>query len=138
MTLRTTRWVAGAAVVAAVALVSNALFLVPQWPALLQPPAASVTFFENRFAPLRDALPRDRTVGYVTNLNPNDTRSYYMARYVLSPVRVAWQTPCDTMIGDFYVQDLRPVKRWAEQQGFDVVREFGDGVMLLRRKGATP
>ncbi len=141
-TVRTIRALAAAVVVAAVALVANGLFISRNEPALKDDPAAAYAFYEDRFAPLKDALPATGSVGYFNNLQ-DQTRPYYLARYVLAPTRILYETPCEIAIGDFYPvprgypgKDVNAILR---DNGYSVERNFKDGLYLLRRKpGPAP
>jgi hypothetical protein len=114
-------------VAVAAALFSCALFVIREEPGA---PKATADF-DARFAPLRARIGPRETVGYVTDY-PGDTRPYYAARYVLAPARVLWQTPCDTVIGDFY--NSRPTPDEIRLMGLDIVEDFGHGVLLLQRR----
>jgi hypothetical protein len=99
----------------------------------------SPSSYESRFAAIRPHVPLDRAVGYVTNPTPDgrgghffDSRGYYLARYVLSPVHLVWETPAEFAIGDFH--DDRLVADALNRSGYLVERDFGSGVMLLRRR----
>ncbi len=83
-----------------------------------------------RFAPLRPYLAKDDVVGYVTDVR--DTRGYYKARWVLSPARVLYDTPREIVVGDFY--SPQNTNRLIEQAGYEVIRDCGNGVRLLRRR----
>lgn len=117
--------------------------------------------YEARFAPLRLRLDKDSVVGYLTSpqladcitLDANgqyrhvarpaldaqgrlifDTRGYYKTRWVLSPMRVVWDIPCERSIGDFY--DERTIAFMLNRAGYDIEEDFGGGVMLLKRRGS--
>ena len=127
------RGMIGALVVAAAALVTAALAIARHSENLsagLVPPPVSV--FEERFGRVRPFLDPGEPVGYFTDLPDSETRSYYMARYVLSPVRVLWQAPCKKAIGDFH--SPRFIAAVLNHEGYDIDRDLGQGVYLLKRR----
>jgi hypothetical protein len=141
MTFSKLRPILAAVMVIALAAFATMMFVLDQRTALrrsrLEPPID----YAARFAPLRARLDRNSVVGYVTSPVPDgrggitfDTRGYYKARYVLSPARVVWETPCERAIGDFY--DARFVATMLNRTGYLIEQNFGDGVMLLKRRAA--
>ena len=127
------RGTVAALLVAASAFASAALFIAEQADCLSAgrtPPPVSL--FEERFGRLRPLIDSGKPLGYVTDLPPAETRSYYMARYVLSPTQVLWQTPCERAIGDFH--SPRFIAPTLNREGYVILRDLGDGVLLLERR----
>ena len=87
--------------------------------------------FEERYEALKALLPVDATVGYVTDAPREDTRGYYMTRYVLAPVRVAWEGDAALAVGDF--RDARNIAGILRARGYVVEKDLGRNVLLLRR-----
>jgi hypothetical protein len=109
------------------------------WPASSR--QDEITAYESRFKLLRTALPARGTVGYLghpepTGPTPNDSNSaallhfrrYLLAQYSLAPVLLIESTDHELIVGNFYPESLPPAP-----QGFRLVRDFGDGVLLFRR-----
>lgn len=94
-----------------------------------------ITAGEGRFEELRKVLPARATVGYV-NDRADETEAaeaFVIARYALAPNIVVRGTWPELTVGDF----RRPGAGTETLAGLDliVVRDFGNGVMLLRREG---
>lgn len=94
-----------------------------------------------RFAEIAGALPASGQVGYLgdpalggdTPRERNDRalahfRRYLLAQYALAPVVLVESTEPDLVIGNF---DAASVP--AAPDGFELARDFGDGVVLYRR-----
>jgi len=90
--------------------------------------------YAQRLAPVRPYLSAGGFVDYVSDfkLNGDDYwRGYYNARYVLSPVKLAWKRPCDYAVGNF--ADAANIAPMLRERGYVVEQDFGNGVLLLRR-----
>jgi hypothetical protein len=89
--------------------------------------------FKRRISVVRSHLPEDAIVGYVSDLKPDPSlRSqleYRMTQYALVPVIVEDNTTHPYVIGNFHapVTDRTP-----ELRGLMIIKDFGDGVLLLR------
>lgn len=92
-----------------------------------------VTASENRFAELKRVLPRRGVVGYVSDQTDESPRleRYFLAQHALAPLIVVTGADRALVVGDF----ATPAGAARAAAGSLVlVRDFGDGVVLLRRK----
>ena len=100
-----------------------------------------ISVYERRFRDLRAALPARGLVGYLgdpelahaTSREANAAallrfRRYLLAQYTLAPLLLVQSTRPEFVIGNFSDPAARPAPA-----GFQVVRDFGDGVVLYRR-----
>lgn len=96
-----------------------------------------------RFLELREALPPSGRVGYLGDPAPGgDTpseredrdlrhfRRYLLAQYAVAPVVLVENTEPDLVVGNFEAGDARPAP-----DGFELVRDFGEGLVLYRARG---
>jgi hypothetical protein len=89
--------------------------------------------FWRRISVVRSRLPSDAVVGYVSDLKPDPSQrsllELRMTQYALVPVLVEDNTAHYYVIGNFHgpVTDQTP-----ELRGLTIVKDFGDGVLLLR------
>ncbi|MET0626638.1 MAG: hypothetical protein ABW250_27140 [Pyrinomonadaceae bacterium] len=94
-----------------------------------------ITAGEDRFEELRKVLPARATVGYVNDRadETEDLEAFFIARYALAPNIVVRETWPELVVGDF----RRPGAGIETLAGLNliVVRDFGNGVMLLGREG---
>ena len=93
-----------------------------------------VTRSEQRFHGLRAVLPKSGVVGYLSDARGpmEKTRSYYLAQYALAPVVIAQDTNHELVVGN--CASALGVARLASASGLKVVRDFNNGVALLRRE----
>jgi hypothetical protein len=89
--------------------------------------------FKRRISVVRSQLPSDAIVGYVSDLKPDPSQKSLlelrMTQYALVPVIVEDNTIHYYVIGNFH----RPVSdQTPELRGLAIVKNFGDGVLLLR------
>jgi hypothetical protein len=88
--------------------------------------------YGKRYDPIKPLLPADSVIRYVTDVPHEDTRPYYQARFVLAPVRVAWEGDYDIAIGDFkYMENVAPVLR---REGYVIENNLGNGLFLLKKR----
>jgi hypothetical protein len=101
------------------------------------PTPDDVTRHQIRLSKLRAALPTRGVVGYVADaperLPPHlpvdfPARTFLWTRYVLSPVIVLNNQKPELVVGNFYTSDSRV------PAGLVLVKDFGDGVLLLRHR----
>jgi hypothetical protein len=85
--------------------------------------------YESRFAELRRWLPPFGAVGYVSD-RP-DVRELYLTQYSLAPVVVDPSGHRELIVGNFFDAGLGA--QLVERGGL-VVRDFGEGLVLLRRR----
>lgn len=100
-----------------------------------------ISTYEHRFAVLRKALPSHGVVGYLghpepTGINPREAnaaallhfRRYLLAQYTLAPLLLIESTEPEFVVGNFDSGVAIP-----ERTGLRLVRDYGDGLVLLRR-----
>lgn len=115
---------------------------VAEWPA--SPAQDEITAYERRFDQLRSELPPHGVVGYLghpepTGATPQEAnaaallhfRRYLLAQYTLAPVLLIESTDPELIVGNFYPGALPP-----PPAGFRIVKDFGRGLVLLRRIGS--
>ena len=86
---------------------------------------------DERFANIRKALPSRGVIGYINSHDRNvvdATADYYLAQYALAPLVLDRNSSHDFVIGNFPDTDSSPATL---PQGLHLVRDFGDGVLLL-------
>lgn len=98
-----------------------------------------VTLYERRFEGMRGFLPKRGVVGYMTDQRPEDIFSddyeiqkFYLTRYALSPVIVANDIGREFVVGNFHKGI--PQEKDLSNSGLVIVRDFGDGAILFKRK----
>jgi hypothetical protein len=100
-----------------------------------------ISTYERRFAELRKALPPHGVVGYLghpepTGINPREAnaaallhfRRYLLAQYTLAPLVLIESTEPEFVVGNF-----DPGFEIPERTGLRLARDYGDGLVLLRR-----
>jgi len=110
-----------------------------RWPARASQDDISAN--ERRFAALRPLLPAHGLVGYLGDPEPSGAtpreanaaallhfRRYLLAQYALAPALLVESTEPDLVVGNF-----DPGTTPTAPAGLRIVREFGDGLVLLRR-----
>jgi hypothetical protein len=85
---------------------------------------------ERRFAPVREIVPPNALLGYVSDLATNPTL-LLTAQYALAPRLVVKNPTSDWVIGNF----ARPqdFAAYARSHGLILVKQFPEGVILFRR-----
>jgi hypothetical protein len=99
-----------------------------------------ISAYDHRFDGVKSLLPSRGVVGYVSDplspeaaAQPGDTtalrhfRRYLLAQYALAPRLLVESTRPEFVIGNF-ARDIPP-----SDPGLQVVRDFGNGVVLYRR-----
>ena len=110
-------------------LVSSARLIVDT-PGLAQGRADNTQRMGQRFVALRTALPAHGVIGYVSQDKPG-VEQYYLAQYALAPLVVDHSRNHSIVVGDF------PTSKPTELPGnLELVRDFGDGVLLFANKDA--
>jgi len=113
---------------------------------------SQVNAYRTRFALIHPLLRTSEVAGYVTDVPPHTMRRYLLARYYLSPARLAYigdpqalrmtdlsrsalATPdqCRIIVGDF--ADPSNLPAIVQKYGLVVEKDFGNGVVLLRNGG---
>jgi hypothetical protein len=85
---------------------------------------------ELRFADLRPLLPARGEVGYLTDMT-NDAAPYYLAQYALAPLQLSPDEKRPLVVGNF--SNSSAVAAVLQRGQFEVVKDFQNGVLLLRR-----
>lgn len=142
-------------IIAAVAVLSNGLLLKQTISLRRANPLGSgkVTEYVARFEPVRPLLPVRGRIGYMSGPNPEILdregdeytavqKEYRLAQYALAPIIVRPATAdivqelplliVDEYGGGFF--DAQPRKKIAPPQGFVLVRDFANGLLLYRRE----
>jgi hypothetical protein len=113
-----------------VALASNIALLVE---AAAAPSSFDVVQYESRFSDISKDLPKDSVIGYLTDADPNLTSTsagYYLAEYALAPVVVANNTDQKLVMANAHTPQP---PQFYQSRGLELVRDYGNGVMLLRK-----
>lgn len=142
-------------IIVAVALLCNGLLLKQTISLRRANPLGSgkVSEYVRRFEPVRSLLPARGRIGYMSGPNPEILnmegdeytavqKEYRLAQYALSPVIVRPATAdivqelplliVDEYGGGFFDAQLR--KKIVPPQGFVLVRDFANGLLLYRRE----
>ncbi len=95
--------------------------------------------YENRFENLKKALPSRGVVGYMTDREPLEISqdvialaAYYLIQYSLAPLIVVNSLEHNLIIGNFYETEVDG--KILEDKGLILVKDFGDGIMLIKRQ----
>ena len=90
-----------------------------------------------RFAGIRDAVPVDAVLGYLTDLEPGGSAAATAlsgAQYALAPRLIRSDTDAILILGNFaHPADFAAIGR---QQGLSLQRDLGSGVVLFRKEGS--
>jgi|SRR5579872_269689 len=87
------------------------------------------TLSNQRFAALRNELPSRGVIGYIGESNDSATPDYYLTQYALAPMVVNRSINHTLIVGNF------PRTRLPQfPSGLEVVKDFGNGVVLLTNK----
>ena len=86
--------------------------------------------YERRYDEMRPFLPRRGVVGYLSD-RMDAGAEYYLTQYTLAPLVVARTPGHVVVVGNFFEPRAGPVL--ARQHGLVIVRDFGQGLLLLRR-----
>lgn len=117
---------------AVIALVSTLAALVEAGSA--KPNNFDIGSYESRFAEIKREVPRDGTVGYLTDADPgltSTTAEYYLAQLAMIPTVVA--NRADTPLVMANVHTPQPAGFY-QSRGLQLVKDYGNGVMLLRKE----
>lgn len=93
-----------------------------------------ITSYENRFRAVREIVSGKGSVGYIsyTNLNVVDSGFHlFLTQYSLAPTLVDRNSSSNWVIGNFPLVEGEPIR--PSLSGFQVIRDFGDGVVLLEK-----
>jgi hypothetical protein len=93
---------------------------------------------QSRFAPLLPQVPESAEVGYITDLDPSQqvyASALLAAQYAVAPrlvVMIDARTRPEWAVGNFSKpQDFAAA---GDARGYAMVQDFGNGVVLFRRK----
>jgi hypothetical protein len=98
-----------------------------------QPPSPDGdNLYLTRFAGVKSAVPQRGVICYMPSPDGSfgTKKHYFLAQYALSPLVLRTATDCDTLVADFPA-GLAPDSVLRRQ--FVVLKDFGNGVLLLRR-----
>ena len=93
-----------------------------------------VTSYESRLSEIREIVSDKESIGYIsyTNLNAVDSGfHYFLTRYALVPTLVDKNSNSNWVIGNFPLVEGEPIR--PSFSGYRVIRNFGDGVILLEK-----
>jgi hypothetical protein len=93
---------------------------------------------QERFRPLRSVVGACDLLGYVSDIDAvKDGDQYWMEakyiNYAITPAYIDEQRPLPLVVGNFYKLDKIP--QVLKDRGLRVLKDFGDGVMLLKWEG---
>lgn len=85
-----------------------------------------------RFEDVKSALPQRGVVCYMPNPDGSfeAKKHYFLAQYALAPLVLRPSADCDTLLADF---PAGPAPDFILSQQFVLLKDFGNGVLLLRR-----
>jgi hypothetical protein len=94
-----------------------------------------ITRYERRFSVLKRVLPQRGVVGYTSGLPPGefvseDFKRFLLTEYALAPLVIVNDTGPQLVIGNF---DPDRIRSTPALPGLEIVRDFGDGLRLLRK-----
>lgn len=98
-----------------------------------KPANFDVIQYEDRFAGIRMDVPKDATIGYLTDADLNltsTTAEYYLAQLALIPTVVANKTDQKMVMANVHTPQPPEFYR---SRGLELVKDYNNGVMLLRR-----
>jgi len=87
---------------------------------------------DQRLAALKATLPGRGVIGYIGESGNTGTADYYLTQYALAPLVVEHSPNHALVVGNF--PTARPISFPSNLQ---LVRDFGDGVLLLRYPSLT-
>jgi hypothetical protein len=90
---------------------------------------------DERFAAIKAALPERGIVGYVGEPGALALGDYYAAQYALAPLVVEHSTNHAMVIGNF--SSSQTAFSAGESSNLQLVKDYGNGVLLLANKGAN-
>jgi hypothetical protein len=86
--------------------------------------------YERRYAGIRPLLPRRGVVGYLSD-RMDAGEQYFLTQYALVPLVVSRSPGHAVVVGNFFDPGTGPTL--AREHGLVVVRDFGEGLLLLRQ-----
>lgn len=113
-----------------IALASNIALLID---AASTPRSIDPAAFEARYSGIAKDLPKNSVIGYLTDAEPNATTTgaeYFLSEYALAPVVIVNNTDQNLVMANLHMPQPPDFYR---SRGLDLVRDYGTGVMLLRK-----
>lgn len=86
---------------------------------------------EHRFASLRAQLPTRGVIGYIGESGNAGTEDYYLAQYALAPLVVERSQNHPLVVVSISTSPPKP-----DTKGLELVKNFGNGVLLFSNKDA--
>jgi hypothetical protein len=99
--------------------------------ALQHPFADTIGNYDRQVGDLRSDLPDRGVVGWITD-QPGDLANFNIAQYGLAPLILARDIEHDFVVGKFV--DPAVGREIRELLHLEPVRDYGDGLMLMRRR----
>ena len=92
-----------------------------------------VTNFEDRMLALRERLPPRGVIGYFNDSEPDfiNWEEYWLTQYALSPLIVTKNIDNEYIVGILHSSEIK--KNSYGNMGLLLVKEYGNGIVLLRR-----
>jgi hypothetical protein len=98
----------------------------------------AVTLIVRKMAELKNILPPGTVVGYLSNIDKAQIgtgwvvrpKAFYLTQYALAPIIVDYSTEHSLVVGYFDP----PLRFEADGKGLSLIRNFGNGIVLFRRK----
>jgi hypothetical protein len=93
----------------------------------------SISSYERRYRELKQALPHEGVIGYVSagqQFGTEDFRRFLLTEYALAPLVLINDTTPDLIVGNFHPDSVPSAPPAPDLR---LVRDFGDGVWLLRK-----
>jgi hypothetical protein len=88
---------------------------------------------DQRFVALKASLPERGVIGYIGEPGVAAVGDYYLAQYALAPLVIDHSPNHRLVVGNF---PSSPTPR-SPSENLQLVKDFGDGVLLLATKGAN-
>ncbi len=96
--------------------------------------ASSISTFDTRFAAVKSAVPAGTVLGYFTDSDMQDVAvqaEYHVAQYAMAPIVILYRSDQQLVLGMLHNPGNPP-------PNFQVVRDFGNGIKLLRNQAVRP
>jgi hypothetical protein len=98
----------------------------------------AVTLIVRQMAELKSILPPGTVVGYLSNIDKGQIgtgwvvrpKAFYLTQYALAPIIVDYSTEHSLVVGYFDP----PLRFDTDGKGLSLVKNFGNGIVLFRRK----
>ena len=93
----------------------------------------SVARYEEKLTCLRDELPAEATVGFITLLPPDQASEYYqLTQYALVPVLVEFSTENSLIVG--FLPDPNDVQTiLSDHPRYQIIKDCGNEIVLFER-----